>query len=139
MSSLSKTWLILVWISDRIIQSLGKQPFQPTVANYTNNYILLISSSKAFSYAGQRVGTMAISNELFDRNYPDLKRYYSTDGFGYSMIYGALYALSSGVTHSAQYGLAAMLKAANDGEFNFLEQVKIYGQPGKSDEKTLHG
>ena len=105
----------------------GQAPFQPTVAKYTDNYIFLISSSKAFSYAGQRVGTMAISNKLFNRRYPDLKRYYSSDGFGYSMIYGALYALSSGVTHSAQYGLAAMLKAANDGEFNFLEMVKIYG------------
>jgi aspartate/methionine/tyrosine aminotransferase len=106
----------------------GKAPFQPTVAKYTDNYIFLISSSKAFSYAGQRVGTMAISNKLFNRRYPDLKRYYSSDGFGYSMIYGALYALSSGVTHSAQYGLTAMLKAANDGEFNFLETVKIYGE-----------
>lgn len=109
----------------------GKAPFQPTVAKYTNNYILLISSSKAFSYAGQRVGTMAISNELFNRRYPDLKRYYSSDGFGYSMIYGALYALSSGVTHSAQYGLAAMLKAANDGEFKFLDRVKIYAERAK--------
>ncbi len=106
----------------------GLPPYQPTVANYTENYILLISSSKAFSYAGQRVGTMAISNHLFNRRYPDLKRYFSTDGFGYSMIYGVLYALSAGVTHSTQFGLAAMLKAANDGEFNFVEHVKIYGQ-----------
>jgi len=105
----------------------GKAPFQPTVAKYTDNYIYLISSSKAFSYAGQRVGTMAISDSLFKRKYPDLKRYYSSDGFGYSIIYGALYALSSGVSHTAQYGLAAMFKAANDGEFNFLEMVKVYG------------
>ncbi len=106
----------------------GKPPYQPTVAKYTDHYILLISSSKAFSYAGQRIGTMAISNKLFNRKYPDLKRYYSTDKFGYSMIFGALYSLSSGVSHSAQYGLAAMLKAANDGEFNFLEMVKVYGK-----------
>jgi len=106
----------------------GEAPFQPTVAKYTDNYIFLISSSKAFSYAGQRVGTMAISNKLFNRHYPDLKRYYSSDGFGYSMIYGALYAISAGVTHSAQYGLAAMLKVANDGEFDFLDYVKIYGK-----------
>ena len=105
----------------------GEAPYQPTVAKYTDNYIFLISSSKAFSYAGQRVGTMAISNKLYNRHYPDLKRYYSSDGFGYSMIYGALYALSSGVSHSAQYGLAAMLKAANDGEFDFLDSVKLYG------------
>jgi len=106
----------------------GKAPFQPTVAKYTDNYIFLISSSKAFSYAGQRVGTIAISNKLFKRRYPELKRYYSTDGFGYSMIYGALYALSSGVTHTAQYGLAAMLKAASNGEFDFVGSVKIYGE-----------
>ncbi|MEG0647724.1 MAG: pyridoxal phosphate-dependent aminotransferase, partial [Bacteroides sp.] len=30
-------------------------PYQPTVAHYTDNYILLISGSKAFSYAGQRI------------------------------------------------------------------------------------
>ena len=109
----------------------GKAPFQPTVAKYTENYIFLISSSKAFSYAGQRVGTIAISNHLFKRRYPELKRYYSSDGFGYSMIYGALYALSSGVTHSAQYGLAAMLRAANNGEFDFVKSVKIYGKRAK--------
>jgi len=108
--------------------SPGIPPYQPSVAHYTDNFILLISSSKAFSYAGQRIGTMVISDKLFSRRYPDLKRYYSTDSFGYSMVYGALYALSSGATHSAQYGLAAMLKAVNDGSYNFLEIVKEYGE-----------
>jgi aspartate/methionine/tyrosine aminotransferase len=109
----------------------GVPPYQPTVANYTQNYVLLISSSKAFSYAGQRIGMMIISDELFERKFTDLKRFYKTDGFGYSMIYGALYSLSSGTSHSAQYGLAAMLKAANDGEFNFVESVKEYGERAK--------
>ncbi len=109
----------------------GVPPYQSTVANYTENYILLISSSKSFSYAGQRIGMMVISDELFDRKFPDLKRFYKTDGFGYSMIYGALYSLSSGTSHSAQYGLAAMLKAANDGEFDFVERVKEYGERAK--------
>jgi aspartate/methionine/tyrosine aminotransferase len=105
----------------------GEPPYQPTVAHYCDHWLLLISSSKAFSFAGERVGAMVISNKLFGRVYPDLKRYYTSDQFGYSMIYGALYALSSGVCHSAQYGLAAMLKAANDGQFNFVEMVKEYG------------
>ncbi len=109
----------------------GVPPYQSTVANYTQNYTLLISSSKSFSYAGQRIGMMVISDELFDRKFPDLKRFYKTDGYGYSMIYGALYSLSSGTSHSAQYGLAAMLKAANDGEFNFVEKVKEYGERAK--------
>lgn len=106
----------------------GVPPYQPTVANYTNNFIFFISSSKAFSYAGQRIGLMIISNQLFSRRYPDLKRFYSSDQFGYAMIYGTLYSLSSGTSHSAQFGLSAMLKAACDGEFDFVELVKEYGR-----------
>lgn len=109
----------------------GKPPYQPTVARYTDHYILLISSSKAFSYAGQRVATLIMSDKLFHRRYPDLKRYYASDLFGYSMIYGALYALSAGTSHSAQFALAAILKAANDGKFNFVEVVKEYGEKAK--------
>jgi aspartate/methionine/tyrosine aminotransferase len=106
----------------------GKQPHQPTVAKYTNNYILLISSSKAFSYAGQRIGLMAISNNLFNRAFPDLKRFYTSDKFGFATVYGALYAISSGTCHSAQYALAAILKAVNNGDYNFVDGVKEYGQ-----------
>lgn len=109
----------------------GVAPYQPTVANYTDNYILLISGSKAFSYAGQRISAMVISDVVFNRQMPDLKRFYTTDCFGRAMIYGTIYALSAGVTHSVQYGFAAMLKAANDGNFNFIESVREYGEKAK--------
>ncbi len=109
----------------------GKPPFQPTVAHYTDEYVLLISSSKIFSYAGQRIGMMAISDKLFDRSYPDLLRYYSTDKFGHSAIFGALYGLSAGVTHSVQYGLAALLKAVNDGDYKYRNDVVEYGEKAK--------
>lgn len=106
----------------------GQPPFQPSVANYTDNYILFISSSKAFSYAGQRIGMMVISNKLFVKKSSNLLNYYSSDIFGRAMIFGTVYALSSGTSHSAQYALAAMLKAANDGTYNFLKEVKIYAE-----------
>lgn len=109
----------------------GQPPFQPTVANYTQNWLMLISSSKAFSYAGQRIGTMVISNSLYKRRFPDLKRYFTSDEFGYAMLYGAVYSLSSGVCHSTQFGFAAMLKAANDGTFNFVESVREYGEKAR--------
>ena len=109
----------------------GEPPFQPTVARYTDDYVLLISSSKIFSYAGQRIGMMAISDHLFERQYPDLLRYYNSDRFGHSVIFGALYSLSSGVSHSAQYGLAALLKAVNDGQYKYLDDVKEYGTKAK--------
>jgi len=106
----------------------GAAPYQPTVARYTDNYVILISSSKMFSYAGQRIGIMAISDNLYSRSYPDLLRYYSTDKFGHSVVFGALYALSAGVTHSVQFGLAAMLKAVNDGAFNYRDEIIDYGK-----------
>jgi aspartate/methionine/tyrosine aminotransferase len=109
----------------------GEAPFQPTIAHYTNDYVLLISSSKIFSYAGQRIGMMAISDHLFNRQYPDLCRYYNSAGFGHSVIFGALYNLSSGVAHSAQFGLAALLKSVNDGQYKYLDDVREYGEKAK--------
>jgi aspartate/methionine/tyrosine aminotransferase len=109
----------------------GEPPFQATVAHYTDNYILFISSSKAFSYAGQRIGMMIISDELFNKSCSNLTKYYKTDKFGYSMVFGTIYPLSAGVSHSAQHALTAMYKAANKGEFNFVENVKEYGDKAK--------
>ncbi|MBR7068033.1 MAG: pyridoxal phosphate-dependent aminotransferase [Bacteroidales bacterium] len=109
----------------------GQPPYQSTVAQYTNRWLMLISSSKAFSYAGQRIGCMVVSNELYTQRFPDLLRYFSSDIFGRALIYGALYPLSSGVAHSVQYGMAAMLKAANEGEFNFVDQTREYGEKAK--------
>ena len=109
----------------------GEPPFQPSVGNYTDHYILLISSSKAFSYAGQRIGMMVISNKLFERQFPDLRPYYGMEQFGRAMVFGTMYALSSGTSHSPQYALEAMLKAVNDGKFDFVEVVKEYGEKAK--------
>jgi len=109
----------------------GQAPYQPSVAKYTDNYILFISSSKSFSYAGERIGMMTISDTLFERKFENLKSFYSSDGFGYTMVFGTLYPLSSGTSHSAQYGLLGVLKAANDGEFNFRDEVMVYGEKAK--------
>lgn len=103
-------------------------PFQPSVARYTDNYILLISGSKAFSYAGQRIGVVAISDKLYQRTFDGLTQRYGGGSFGSVFIHRALYAISSGVSHSAQYAMAAMLKAASDGAYNFLAEVKEYGR-----------
>lgn len=109
----------------------GKAPYQPTVAKYTNNYMLLISSSKAFSYAGQRLGMLCISDALYHRKYMALKEYFGADELGYVLVLRILYALSSGTCHSAQYALAAMFKAANEGKFDFVADVKEYGERAK--------
>ncbi len=103
-------------------------PFQPSVARYTDNYVLLISGSKVFSYAGQRIGIVAISPKLYHRTFDGLTRRYGGGTFGTVFVHRALYAISSGVSHSAQYALAAMFKAASDGIFPFIADVKEYGR-----------
>jgi len=110
------------------ISKPGIPPFQPTVAKYTGNYILLVSTSKVFSFAGQRMAMMAVSDKLFHKRYPDLLRYYTSDLLGHSIIYGALYALSAGASHSAQVAVAAMLKATSDGLYNPFEDIRQYGE-----------
>ncbi|MBQ7717631.1 MAG: pyridoxal phosphate-dependent aminotransferase [Prevotella sp.] len=103
-------------------------PYQPSVAHYTDNYMLLISGSKAFSYAGERIGVVCISNKLFHRHYPDLAARYENLPFGLVFSTRMLYALSSGTSHSAQYALAAIFKAVCDGEYNFRDEIKVYGE-----------
>ena len=103
-------------------------PYQPTVARYTDNYILLISGSKAFSYAGERIGVTCIADKLYHRHYDDLAARYDGLPFGPVFSTRMLYALSSGTSHSAQYAMAAMLKAASDGTYNFRREVSIYGE-----------
>ena len=109
----------------------GVPPYQPSVAHYTDNYVLLISSSKVFSYAGQRIGMMVISNKIFETEAPDLLRFYKFSKVGHAMIFGTMYSLSSGTAHTPQFALTAILKAANDGEFNFIKEVKEYGEKAK--------
>ncbi len=109
----------------------GFPPYQVTVARYTGNYILMISSSKVFSYAGQRIGMMVISDSLYHRHFPYLGERLKVHGFGNAIVHRVLYSLTSGTSHSAQYGLAAMFKGANDGNFNFIEEVKEYGEKAK--------
>ncbi|MDD3738318.1 MAG: pyridoxal phosphate-dependent aminotransferase [Lentimicrobiaceae bacterium] len=109
----------------------GKPPYQPSVAKYTDNYVMLISSSKAFSYAGQRIGVMVISDKLFNTESENLVQYFGNSKFGRAIVFGTVYSLSSGTAHSAQYALAAMLKATNDGVYNFRDDVIEYGEKAR--------
>ncbi len=109
----------------------GEPPYQPTVANFTENFVLFISSSKIFSYAGQRCGMMIISDSLYDKEFPNLQKRFKSTTFGSTMTLRILYSFSSGTCHSAQWALTAMFRAANEGQFDFVEVVKEYGEKAK--------
>ncbi|MBE6209322.1 MAG: pyridoxal phosphate-dependent aminotransferase [Rikenellaceae bacterium] len=104
-------------------------PYAPTVAHYTDNYILMLSSSKIFSYAGQRMALLGISDKLYDRHFPTLAERYNDAGvFGQTLIASILYMITSGCTASTQYAYAEMLRLASDGEINFVEDTREYAR-----------
>ena len=102
-------------------------PFAPTVARYTDNYILMLSASKIFSYAGQRMALTCISDKLFDRHFPALaERYHDAGVFGQTLIASILYMITSGCTASTQYAYAEMLRLSTEGIINFVEDTREY-------------
>lgn len=105
-----------------------ESPFIPSVGKYTDNFIMLISGSKIFSYAGQRIAIVAMSEQVYDRKYEFFTNFYEMPAFGDAYVFGVLYTASSGTTHSSQYALAAMMNAASDGKLNFVKETSEYGR-----------
>ena len=104
-----------------------RPPYPPTVARYTDNYILMLSASKIFSYAGQRMAMLCISDALFERRYPALAQRYNDSGvFGETLIASILYMITSGATASTQYAYAEMLRFSTEGQLNFVEDTREY-------------
>lgn len=113
-------------------KDLGKPyepPYPPTVARYTENYILMLSSSKIFSYAGQRMALACVSDKLFQSHSPALAERYGDSGiFGQTFVASILYMITSGCTASTQYGYAAMLNAAVEGRIDFVSDTREYAR-----------
>ena len=115
----------------------GQAPYVPTVARYCDNYILLLSGSKIFSYAGQRIAMVCMSPAVANREFPALTDFYHMPTFLKAYIFGVLYAASSGTSHSAQCALAAMLDAAADGKLDFVGDSREYGRRGERTKKIF--
>ena len=102
-------------------------PFLPTAARYTDNYILMLSSSKIFSYAGQRIALCCIGDKLYSKQYPALaERYHDAGIFGVTLTASILYMITSGCTTSTQFGYAEMLNLSCDGVIDFVEDTREY-------------
>ena len=115
----------------------GEAPYQPTIARYTDNYFVILSSSKIFSYAGQRVAITFISPQIAKRNSSNLKRWFNVENMGSAFAMGGMYCTTAGVCQSAQRGLAALFTEACDGKLNFLERVKEYARRAKAIRKIF--
>ena len=118
------------------------RPFQPpyvrTVARYTDNYLLMLSASKIYSYAGGRIALVCISDKLFDRQFPALaKRYNDTGVFGPTFIASIQYMITSGCTASTQYAYAEMLRLSCEGVINFVEDTNAYAERARKMKKIF--
>ncbi|MDE6408785.1 MAG: pyridoxal phosphate-dependent aminotransferase [Muribaculaceae bacterium] len=115
----------------------GEPPYGATVGRYTDNYILLLSGSKIFSYAGQRIALVCMSEKVFNRRYDFFEKFYEMPSFGDAYIYGVLYCASSGTAHSAQYALAAMMEQAVKGNLPFIDHCREYAHKANRAKKLF--
>ncbi len=106
----------------------GEPPHQPTILRYTPRSVSIISSSKVFSYAGQRCALAVGHPELMASREPNLIASCGTEHVGHAFVHGILYAIMSCVPQSPQYGLLALLKAANRGETRIFDAARQYAQ-----------
>jgi len=106
----------------------GKPPFQPSVLHYTQQGICLISASKMFSYAGQRIGIAVIAPGLIATEAPDLVECFGTPNVGHAFTHGVLYPIAASVPESPQYGLLALLRAANEGDESVFRPAAEYAR-----------
>jgi len=106
----------------------GRPPYQPTVLRYTDRAVGIISSSKMFGYAGQRVALAILPPGLFERECPALERFYGARRVGHAFLHGGLYPITASVAHAPQYGLLALLEAANDGDRSVFAPAVEYAR-----------
>ncbi len=110
----------------------GVPPYPPTIGRHSENFFIVISGSKIFSYAGQRVAITVVSPELMTSKAENLKRYFNTDLVGVALIQGGVYVTTACIPQSTQHALAAMMEAANRGEFDFVGSLREYGKRAKA-------
>ena len=107
-------------------------PYVRTVARYTDNYIILLSASKIFSYSGQRIGLACISDSLFSRRYSNLaERFHDSGEFGSTFTASIMYMITSGCTATTQYAYAEMLRRSCEGKIDFVEDTREYARRAK--------
>jgi aspartate/methionine/tyrosine aminotransferase len=108
-----------------------QKPYIPTIGKFGTKWVTLISASKAFSLPGPRCGLAIISPKLDKMEFQGLEDFCGRKRFGHAFSLGGLYVTTSGVSHTAQFALAKILKASTDGEFNFVKITSEYGERAK--------
>lgn len=107
----------------------GKAPYPPTIARYTSRFVLLLSSSKIFSFAGQRAAAMCIGEPLAREHSPALaQRYHGIGEFAHTVEADLIDLMSCGTAMTVQYAFARMLELSCEGVIDFVGDTAEYGR-----------
>lgn len=110
----------------------------PSIAQFADEYFLVLSASKMLSYAGERIGFLAASSALLDRESVSLE-----EAFGARLVRRAcgsfIFNLTAGAPHSAQYGVANMLDAINSGAIDLDRVLSVYKDRSRTVKRLLKG
>jgi len=109
----------------------GRPPYQPTILRYTDRAVCVVSSSKIFNYAGQRIGMVYVPQRLMEMDAPDLTTFHGTPLVGQALFHGTLYPTTASVPQTPQYGLLALLRAANSGDRSVFVAADEYARRAK--------
>jgi len=108
----------------------------PSIAKYIDDYILVLSTSKMLSYAGERIGFMVGSPHLLNTESSKLKQ-----RFGMTSVRRAcgslIFNLTGGAPHSAQYAVADVIDSINRGYYDIDNFLSTYTKRAKKLSKIL--
>lgn len=103
-------------------------PYQPTIARYMDRVFVIISASKMFSYAGQRCAITIIPPNFAGERFPNLQQRFARSTVLDSFVQGGIYPTTASIVHSAQVGLAALLRATVSGRYNPWQETRTYSE-----------
>lgn len=116
-------------------QNGGRQP-RLSIATFTDNYFLLISASKMLSYAGERVGVLATSKMMMQSEHKGLEATFGTRKVARA-VSAAVFNLTAGAPHTAQYAVAALLEAVISGSLDLEGSLISYSRIAKRVKKAF--
>ncbi len=115
-------------------------PYFPSIAHHTDLWVKIISASKIFNYAGERIGVTILSERVAQINSENLRDRFARGDYWNAFVQGGLYSSVASVAQSAQHAFAAALTAATDPKkFDYFEYDKPYEERARRTKEILTG
>lgn len=115
-----------------------ERPYFPCIAHYTDLWVMIISGSKMFNYAGERIGVSILSDRVAERKSENLRPRFARGDYWNAFVQGGLYSSVASVGQSAQHAFAAALSAATDKRrFNYFRYNTPYEERARKIKEIL--